>query len=96
MSSMATNDYVASRVVGQATVSAISDGSGRSAIMQALIVPREEWRREVEANDQDEIILGYNVAHVRLGAASILIDSHAMPGACPIRPLRRRTAPRLC
>lgn len=74
MSSMNTTDYVASRAVGQATVSAISDGSGRSTIMQALLVPREEWRREVDADDQDEIILGYNVAHIRLGAASILID----------------------
>ena len=74
MSNMATNKYVASRTVGRATVSAISDGSGRSTIMQALNVPREEWRREVEVDDQDEIILGYNVAHVRLGAASILID----------------------
>ncbi len=74
MSSIDTTAYVASRAVGQATVSAISDGAGLSAIMQALLVPREEWRREVEANDQDEIILGYNVAHIRLGAASILID----------------------
>jgi len=74
MSSIDTTAYVASRTVGQATVSAISDGAGLSAIMQALLVPREEWRREVEANDQDEIILGYNVAHIRLGAASILID----------------------
>ena len=74
MSSMATSDYVASRTVGQATVSAISDGSGLSAVMQALLVPREVWRREVDADDRDEIILGYNVAHVRLGAASVLID----------------------
>ncbi len=74
MSSMATSDYVSSRTVGQATVSAISDGSGLSAVMQALLVPREEWRREVDADDRDEIILGYNVAHVRLGAASVLID----------------------
>ncbi len=74
MSIMQTSDYVASRTVGQATVSAISDGSGLSGVMQALTVPREEWLREVDANDQDEIILGYNVAHVRLGAASILID----------------------
>lgn len=71
---MDTRGYVASRTVGQATVSAISDGSGLSTIMQALLVPREEWRREVEANDRDEIVLGYNVAHVRLGAASVLID----------------------
>jgi glyoxylase-like metal-dependent hydrolase (beta-lactamase superfamily II) len=67
-------DFVASRAVGAATVSAISDGVGRSTIMQELLVPRDEWRREIEADDQDEIELGYNVAHVAIGDASILID----------------------
>lgn len=66
--------FVASRAVGAATVSAISDGAGRSTIMQELLVPRDEWRREIEADDQDEIELGYNVAHVAIGDASILID----------------------
>ena len=67
-------DFVASRAIGAATVSAISDGSGRSSIMRELLVPRDEWRREIEADDQDEIELGYNVAHVAIGDASILID----------------------
>jgi len=95
MSSMDTTAYVASRTIGQATVGAISDGSGLSTIMQALLVPREEWRREVEANDQDEIVLGYNVAHVRLGAASILIDlgfDDPGPGS-PWRAPRHRRSP---
>ena len=62
-----TGSFVESRAVGAATVTAISDGSGRSSIMRELLVPREEWRREIDADDQDEIELGYNVAHVRLG-----------------------------
>ncbi len=70
----AGSDFVASRTVGAATVTAISDGSGRSSILGSLLVPREEWRREVDADERDEITLGYNVAHVRLDDASILID----------------------
>lgn len=67
--------FVASRQVGEATVSVISDGSGRSTIIKLLLVPEAEWRREVPDADADgEVVLGYNVAHVRLGAASILID----------------------
>ncbi len=69
-----TSAYVTSRTVGAATITAISDGSGRSSVLASLVVPREVWRREVDADEQDEITLGYNVAHVRLGAASILID----------------------
>lgn len=69
-----TSQFVASRTVGAAVVTVISDGSGRSSIMQTLNAPREEWRREVNADEHDEITLGYNVAFVRLGAASVLID----------------------
>ncbi len=74
MAEMDTGSFVESRAVGDATVTAISDGSGRSSIMQELLVPRDEWRREIDSDEQDEIELGYNVAHLRLGAASILID----------------------
>ncbi len=69
-----TAEYVASRTVGAAMVTAISDGPGRSSILGSLPVPREVWRREVDADAQDEVVLSYNVAHVRLGAAAILID----------------------
>lgn len=74
MSGADSASFVASRAVGAATVSAISDGVGRSSIMQELLVPREQWRREIAADDHDEIELGYNVAHVQIGDASILID----------------------
>lgn len=74
MTAQDTAEFVASRTVGEATVTAISDGSGRSTILASLNAPPEEWRREVDADENGEIVLGYNVAHVRLGAASILID----------------------
>ncbi len=95
---MTTSDmpaYVTSRTVGAATITAISDGSGRSSILGSLAVPREEWRREVDADDRDEITLGYNVAHVRLGAASILIDlGFDDPGpASPWRAPRHQRTP---
>lgn len=69
-----TAEYVASRAVGAAMGTAIFDGSGRSSILGPPLVPREVWRREVDADEQDEVVLGYNVAHVRLGAAAILLD----------------------
>jgi glyoxylase-like metal-dependent hydrolase (beta-lactamase superfamily II) len=74
MIASATDAFVASRTVGDATVTAISDGSGLSTIIKTLEVPEEEWRREVDADAAGEIRLGYTVAHVRLGAASVLID----------------------
>ena len=74
MTALATDAFVASRTVGDAVVTAISDGSGLSTIIKTLEVPEEEWRREVDADAAGEIELGYTVAHVRLGAASVLID----------------------
>ncbi len=68
-------DYVASRRVGDATVTAINDASGLSTIIKALEdVPEEVWRAEVDADANGEVRLSYVTAHVRLGNASILID----------------------
>jgi glyoxylase-like metal-dependent hydrolase (beta-lactamase superfamily II) len=75
MSEIRPADYVASRRVGDATVTAITDASGMSTIIKMLEgVPEEVWRREVEADANGEVRLSYNVAHVKLGDASILID----------------------
>jgi glyoxylase-like metal-dependent hydrolase (beta-lactamase superfamily II) len=75
MSDTRPADYVASRRVGEATVTAITDASGMSTIIKMLeAVPEEVWRREVEADANGEVRLSYNVAHVALGNASILID----------------------
>src|SRR5579875_2144244 len=68
-------EYVRSRTLGDATLTMISDGSGWSTIINSLVdVPQEVWRREVDANENAEVMVGYNVAHLRLGNASILID----------------------
>jgi glyoxylase-like metal-dependent hydrolase (beta-lactamase superfamily II) len=67
--------YIASRQVGDATVTIISDATGLSTIIRDLAdVPEAAWRREVEADANGDVRLGYNVAHVRIGAASILVD----------------------
>src|SRR6185437_1882017 len=68
-------DYVASRRIGDATITAIDDATGLSTIMKALVdVPEEAWRQEVDADANGEVRLSYVTAHVRLGNASILID----------------------
>lgn len=68
-------DYVVSRRVGDATITAMNDASGLSTIMKALEnVPEEVWRAEVDADANGEICLSYVTAHVRLGNVSILID----------------------
>jgi glyoxylase-like metal-dependent hydrolase (beta-lactamase superfamily II) len=68
-------DYVAMHRVGDATISAISDATGLSTILKILVgVPPEVWRREAEADENGDVRLGYNVAHLRIGDASILID----------------------
>jgi glyoxylase-like metal-dependent hydrolase (beta-lactamase superfamily II) len=75
MSSDAPDNFLVSRQIGNVTVSIISDASGLSTIIKQLDgVPEEVWRHEVEADANGEVRLGYNVAHVRLGDASILID----------------------
>ncbi|MER3404947.1 MAG: hypothetical protein C4289_07085 [Chloroflexota bacterium] len=67
--------FVESRRIGEATVTAISEGTGYLTIIKALTVPEELWRQEVEANDEGEVLLGFNVCHVRTSDASILIDT---------------------
>ncbi len=65
--------YVASRRVGAADVTIISEGSCRWA--PRFQVPEAEWRRAVpEADAGGRIPIGFNVAHVRCGGASIIID----------------------
>lgn len=72
---MAASDrsFVASRQVGAAVVTIISDGTGRWA--PQLSAPEAEWRRAMpEADANGALELEFNVAHVALGNASILID----------------------
>ena len=68
--------YTASRMVGEAVVTVVSDGILRSApIIAWLNQPEIEARRAVpEANAKGEMECGMNLVHVRLGEASILLD----------------------
>lgn len=75
MSEFRPADYVASRQVGDATITAINDASGLSTIIKILMdVPEEVWRREVDADANGDVRLSYTTAHLRFGDASILID----------------------
>jgi len=65
--------YIASRGFGQAAVTVISEGSCFWA--PKFDVPEAEWRRAVpEADTRGRIQIGFNVAHVRVPGASIVID----------------------
>jgi glyoxylase-like metal-dependent hydrolase (beta-lactamase superfamily II) len=75
MSMLPPTEYLATRRIGDATITVISDATGLSTILSRIIgVPPEVVRREVSSDANGEVQLGYNVAHVRLGGASILID----------------------
>ena len=64
---------VASRRFGDATVSLLSEGTFPWNL--ELQAPEAVWRRAMPEADADgAITLGINVAHIRLGAASILVD----------------------
>jgi glyoxylase-like metal-dependent hydrolase (beta-lactamase superfamily II) len=68
--------YTASRMVGEAVVTVVSDGVLRTAPMIAwLNQPEAEARRAVpEADAKGEMECGMNLVHVRIGDASILLD----------------------
>ena len=73
MASETTAGYVASRRIGEATVTVISEGTFPWKL--DLEAPEAEWRRAIpEANAAGEVVLGANVVHIRLGSDSILID----------------------
>ncbi len=74
MIARAPASYVASRRIGQATVTVVDDGALRwNPQLQA---PEAAWRRAMpEAAADGTLTLGLHVAHVRVGDASILIDT---------------------
>src|SRR5665213_3068871 len=69
-------EHTASRVIGEAVVTVISDGICRTApIIAWLNQPEAEARRAVpEADAKGEMECGMNLVHVRIGEASILLD----------------------
>src|ERR1700694_1844147 len=69
-------DHVWTRQFGRARVSVISEATGWWPIERALVdVPEETWRREIPTNREDQLEIGFNLAHVALPGASILIGT---------------------
>jgi glyoxylase-like metal-dependent hydrolase (beta-lactamase superfamily II) len=68
--------FIASRTFGDATVTAISDGTLNAAPMISWLgVPEREARVAMpEADQAGNMVIGMNIAHVRIGDASILLD----------------------
>jgi glyoxylase-like metal-dependent hydrolase (beta-lactamase superfamily II) len=67
------SEFVATRRLGDAVVTIISDGTLRWA--PKFAIPDEERRRAMpDADVEGKVPLGLNLAHVRLGGASIVID----------------------
>jgi glyoxylase-like metal-dependent hydrolase (beta-lactamase superfamily II) len=66
--------YISSRRVGDATITIISEGTGIGSVN--LPVPEADWRQAIpEADAHGMISFGFNLAHIQLGDASILIDT---------------------
>jgi glyoxylase-like metal-dependent hydrolase (beta-lactamase superfamily II) len=65
--------YIASRRVGEASVTIISEGELTWA--PSLLAPEEAWRRAMpEADEAGRVRLGLNVALVQTAGATILVD----------------------
>jgi glyoxylase-like metal-dependent hydrolase (beta-lactamase superfamily II) len=64
------------RQLGPARVAVISEATGLWPMERALEdVPEEVWRREVEADAAGFLPIGFNLVHLALPNASILIDT---------------------
>jgi len=73
MSAMSESEYVSQRKVGDAVVTVISEGTLVWA--PKFPVPEAEWRAAMpDADENGAVSLALNVAHVKIGDASILID----------------------
>src|SRR5258708_30909309 len=68
--------HIWTRAFGDIHVSVISEATGWWPIDRAIVdVPEAEWRREIPTNAEDQLEIGFNLAHVTLPVASILIDT---------------------
>lgn len=73
MSEISVSEYVSTRRIGDAEVTVISEGTLTWA--PQFPVPEAEWRAAMpDADENGAVDLALNVAHVRIGDASILID----------------------
>jgi glyoxylase-like metal-dependent hydrolase (beta-lactamase superfamily II) len=72
--SVGPTSYVSSRQVGDATVTAINEGTVLWA--PELTAPEAEWRAAIpEADEQGRVSADHHAFHIRLGDASILVDA---------------------
>jgi glyoxylase-like metal-dependent hydrolase (beta-lactamase superfamily II) len=70
MSSVWTRD------LGSARVSIISEATGWWPIERAIVgVPEATWRSEIPTNAENQLPIGFNLVHVALPGASILVDT---------------------
>lgn len=83
---------VDTKQIGDATVSVISEGTLTWA--PEVLAPEAEWRKAMpEANAAGELALGLNVALVRLGSATIVVDpGYDDPSAGPVPRVVRSAA----
>ncbi len=73
MSAMSVSEYVSQRQIGDAVVTVISEGTLSWA--PKFPVPEAEWRAAMpDADESGSVPLALNVAHVKIGDASILLD----------------------
>lgn len=69
-------DFVWSRQFGRVRVAVICEGTGWWPMERALDdVPEEQWRPLIETDDQNRMALDFNVVHLALPGASILLDT---------------------
>ncbi|MBV9281306.1 MAG: MBL fold metallo-hydrolase [Chloroflexi bacterium] len=67
-------DYVSTRRIGRAVVTAINEGTVLWA--PELTAPEEEWRRAMpEADPSGRVPAAHHALHLRLGDASVLVDA---------------------
>lgn len=66
-------DFIEARRIGDAIVTVVSEGTlGWSPNFP---VPESAWRAAMpEADERDQVRLGLNLVHVRIGGASVLVD----------------------
>lgn len=70
------SELVSGRAFGDAVVSVVLEGTTEARLDQLLGVDPAEARAAVpEADATSAVLLGFTVCHVRLGAASVLIDT---------------------
>ena len=83
-------DFVWTRQFGQAQVTIIREGGGWWPMERALEdVPADQWHPWIEANDQNQMRIDFNLLHVKLPGASIMLDTGFgdYDPTDPVRPL---------